>query len=48
MAPARIKMLLHKVDQDLFKNLSTILGKHYFSSFNGESYLRFDQEVVSL
>ena len=45
MAPARIKMLLHKVDQDLFNNLSTILGKHYFSSFNGESYLRFDQEV---
>ncbi len=45
MAPARIKMLLHSVDQDLFKNLSIILGKQYFSSFNGESYLRFDQEV---
>jgi len=44
-APARIKMLLHKVDQDLFQNLSTILGKQYFSSFNGESYLKFDQEA---
>ena len=44
-APARIKMLLHSVDQNLFQNLSTILGEHYFSSFNGESYLRFDQEV---
>ncbi|MBW2335139.1 MAG: hypothetical protein JRF06_08655 [Deltaproteobacteria bacterium] len=44
-APARIKMLLHSVDQDLFKNLSTILGKQYFSSFNGESYLRSDREV---
>jgi hypothetical protein len=44
-APARIKMLLHNVDQNLFQNLSTILGEHYFSSFNGESYLRFDQEV---
>ncbi|TET92253.1 MAG: peptide ABC transporter substrate-binding protein [Desulfobacteraceae bacterium] len=44
-APARIKMLLHKVDQDLFQILSTILGTEYFSSFNGEPYLRFDQEV---
>jgi len=44
-APARIKMLLHSVDQDLFKNLATILGKQYFSSFNGESYLRSDKEV---
>jgi len=44
-APARIKMVLHSVDQDLFKNLSTILGKQYFSSFNGESYLKFDQEA---
>jgi ABC-type transport system substrate-binding protein len=44
-APARIKMLLHNVDQNLFQNLSTILGKQHFSSFNGESYLRFDQEV---
>jgi len=44
-APARIKMLLNSVDQDLFKNLATIFGKQYFSSFNGESYLQFNQEV---
>ena len=44
-APARIKMLLHKVDQDLFQILSAILGTEYFSSFNEEPYLRFDQEV---
>jgi len=44
-APARIKMLLNSVDQDLFKNLATIFGKQYFSSFNGESYLKSDKEV---
>jgi len=44
-APARIKMVLHSVDQDIFQILSTILGTEYFSSFNGEPYLRFDQEV---
>jgi len=38
-------MLLNSVDQDLFKNLATIFGKQYFSSFNGESYLQFNQEV---
>ena len=44
-APARIQMLLHSVDQDLFKNLATIFGKQYFSSFNGESCLQFNHEV---
>ena len=44
-APPRIKMLLHSVDQNLFQNLATILGKQYFSSFNSESSLKFDQEV---
>jgi len=44
-APARIKILLYRVDQNLFQNLSTILGNEYFNSFNGEPYLRFDQEV---
>jgi len=38
-APARIKLVLSKVDQDLFKNLSFILGKDYFSSFDGSRYL---------
>jgi len=44
-APPRIKIFLRSVDQDLFQNLSTILGKQYFSSFNAEPYLIFDQEV---
>ena len=44
-APARIKMLLNSVDQDLFKNLATIFGKQYFSSFNGKPYLQFNQKV---
>ncbi len=38
-APDRIKLILHKVDQDLFTNLSTILGEDYFSSFPAENYL---------
>ena len=41
-APARIKLLLHAVDQDLFHNLSEILGNDYFSSFNGQGYLTVD------
>ena len=45
MAPTRIKLLLHEVDQDLFQNLSDILGKGYFSSFDGGGYLRFDHNV---
>lgn len=44
-APARIKMVLGSVDQDLFQNLSTILGTEYFRSFNGEDYLILDQDV---
>ena len=38
-APARIKLDLKTVDQDLFVNLSQILGKNYFSSFQGAKYL---------
>jgi ABC-type transport system substrate-binding protein len=38
-APARIKLVLHKVDQDLFTNLSIILGEDYFRSFPAEDYL---------
>ena len=44
-APDRIKLVLRGVDQDLFQNLSSILGKDYFSSFNGEDYVSFDQDV---
>ncbi len=38
-APARIKLVLNGVDQDLFKNLSHLLGKDYFESFHGKDYL---------
>ncbi len=38
-APARIKLELKTVDQDLFVNLSQILGKDYFYSFDGAQYL---------
>jgi len=44
-APARIKLTLAKVDQDLFKNLKQLLGKDYFSSFHGERYLSIDPQV---
>ena len=38
-APARIKMVLNQVDQELFENLSSVLGEAYFSSFPSEKYL---------
>jgi len=43
-APARIKLALNNVDQHLFQNLSHILGKEYFTSFNGQGYLRVDDD----
>jgi ABC-type transport system substrate-binding protein len=39
MAPERIKLILKKVDQDLFENLSTLLGSDYFRSFPALDYL---------
>jgi len=44
-APPRIKLLLRKVDQALFQNLSSILGKDYFRSFNGQKYLHLDPDM---
>jgi ABC-type transport system substrate-binding protein len=38
-APARIKLTLSSVDQDLFENLGSILGETYFSSFKAEKYV---------
>ena len=38
-APARIKLLLHLVDQELFDNLTQILGENYFRSFPSETFL---------
>ena len=38
--PYRIKLTLFKVDQNLFGNLSAILGEHYFNSFEAMDYIR--------
>ena len=40
--PARIKLTLNRVDQDLFVNLAQILGSTYFSSFRGEKFIRIE------
>jgi len=44
-APPKVKLVLRRVDQNLFQNLSSILGKDYFSSFKGTDYVSFDQDV---
>jgi ABC-type transport system substrate-binding protein len=41
-APARIKLTLKEVDQDLFENLTHILGERYFSSFPSEKYMSLE------
>jgi ABC-type transport system substrate-binding protein len=41
-APARIKLTLKEVDQDLFVNLTRILGERYFSSFLPEKYISLE------
>jgi len=50
-APARVKLVLDQVDQDLFTNLQHLLGDHYFSSFGGQTYLSTqpptDKELLS-
>ncbi|MBE9581455.1 MAG: peptide ABC transporter substrate-binding protein [Proteobacteria bacterium] len=42
--PSRLKFVLKRVDQDLFKNLLIVLGKDYFSSFRGEDHLSIDHD----
>ncbi len=44
-APARVKLTLSEVDQDLFSNLTKLLGKDYFSSFNGTPFLDVEPPV---
>jgi ABC-type transport system substrate-binding protein len=46
-APARIELTLETVDQDLFANLTHILGKTYFTGFRAEKYLSTDPPVNS-
>ncbi len=44
-APDRVKLLLYKVDQDIFANLSTILGEDYFRSFPATDYLSIENSA---
>jgi peptide/nickel transport system substrate-binding protein len=44
-APARIMLVLNRVEPDLFRNLGPLLGEHYFSSFPAERYLSYEQEA---
>ena len=46
-APARIKLVLEMVDQDLFANLTRLLGENYFASFRGETYLSAEPPIDS-
>jgi ABC-type transport system substrate-binding protein len=51
-APARIKLVLDEVDQNLFANLKHLLGDQYFSSFRGARFLKvpssIDKEMLSI
>ena len=47
-APARIKLVLSEVDQDLFKHLSVVLGSDYFSTFNPMEYLTAEADSAEV
>lgn len=42
-APERIKLILKRVDQDLFANLATLLSSDYFRSFPAQDYLSLSE-----
>jgi len=44
--PERIRLVLNTVDQDLFQNLTQLLGKDYFESFRGEDHLTGDASIT--
>jgi len=44
-APARIKLRLSEVDQDLFDHLRSLLGESYFEAFESARYLQPDQPL---
>jgi ABC-type transport system substrate-binding protein len=46
-APPRIRLVLKKVDQELFLHLSQLLGREYFSSFDGARFIEVRPEVFS-
>jgi len=45
-APARVKLVLKRVDQDLFKNLGRLLGPDFLKSFKAEKYLTADRPLA--
>ena len=44
-APARVKLVLEEVDQDLFGNLKALLGDSYFSSFDARQFLKTQSPI---
>ena len=46
-APARIKMVLKQVDQDLFKNLTQLLGNNYFDGFKSLNHIKTDVRLTN-
>ena len=44
-APTRIKLYLAQVDQELFENLTALLGKDYFHSFSPDQFLTTHPEL---
>ena len=44
-APARIKLVLNQVDQNLFQYLTRLFGKNYFNAFHGRDYLKCDSHL---
>ena len=46
-APARIKLILNQVDQDLFRNLTQLLGNNYFDRFKSLNHLKTNVPLAS-
>jgi ABC-type transport system substrate-binding protein len=46
-APPRMRLVLKEVDQELFHNLSELLGREYFSSFDGGRFIQVHPEAFS-
>ena len=45
-APARVKLVLKQVDQDLFKNLTQLLGNNYFDGFKSLNHIKTDVSLT--
>jgi len=45
-APARIQLTLNRVDQDLFDNLTSVLGTGYFTSFPNHTFVSTEADLA--